>query len=70
MHNPTMEIDEQGFKKLGKLQFIENALCNGWSVRKRGDKYVFRRKHNGELRVFNKVFISEFINENCLLSES
>ena len=64
MHNPTIELGSREFKDLGKLQFIENALTNGWSVRKKGEKYVFRRKHNGETRVFQKSFVNEFIKEN------
>ncbi len=51
-------------KAAAKLQFIHRALVNGWSVRKKEDTYVFRRKHNGETRVFQKSFAHSFVREN------
>ena len=63
MLNPTMTIEEDP-KSLAKLMFISNALNKGWAVRKRGDKYVFRKKHNGDVSVFSKTFVEDFVREN------
>jgi|TARA_Y100000389_G_C17466334_1_gene525972 hypothetical protein len=64
MHKQTIEVDTTDHKKLAKLQFIHNALEKGWSVRKREANYVFRKRHNGEIRVFQKSFIEEFVREH------
>ena len=63
MKSHSLEIMPVDSRQHAKMHFIDNALTNGWSVRKRGEKYVFRKKHKGETRVFKESFLTEFINE-------
>ena len=64
MMNPTMTL-EQDPRGIAKLIFISNALNDGWAVRKRGDKYVFRKRHNGDVSVFSKTFVEDFVRKHA-----
>lgn len=44
-----------------KMVFVMNALENGWTVKKKGDDYIFRKKHEGRKEVFNKEYLDNFI---------
>ena len=37
---------------LQKLSFIYNAIESGWSVKKRENKYIFSKKHEGKKEVY------------------
>jgi hypothetical protein len=47
-----------------KMQFIMNALDNGWSVKKIEDQYVFTKKHEGRREVFMADYLEKFIEKN------
>jgi hypothetical protein len=57
-------MDENN-KKNQIMNFIFNALENGWEVRKR-DKatYVFRKKHRGDRQVFTENYLETFLGAN------
>lgn len=57
------DIDIQTYKK---MIFIYNALSNGWSVKKRNESYIFRKKHQGKQEFHNDSYLSKFIQENCI----
>ena len=38
-----------------KMKFVYNAINDGWSVKKRNDKYIFAKKHN---------YLFDFVNTN------
>lgn len=57
------EIDIQTYKK---MIFIYNALSNGWSVKKRHESYIFRKRHQGKQEVYKDSYLSKFIKENCI----
>jgi len=50
--------------QLKKMNFIMNALDNKWSVKKRGDRYVFTKKHEGKREVFQENYLETFIHSN------
>ena len=50
--------------EINKLIFIYNALEKGWSVRKKGKRYIFSRKHNNELKYFKPSYIYDFVQSN------
>lgn len=50
--------------KIQKMAFIYNALDNGWSIKKRGDYYVFKKQHDGKEEVFLDSYLTNFINDN------
>jgi len=58
---------------LRKLLFLENALEQGWSIKKSEDSYIFTKKHENRKEIFKenyleKFLISNFTNKNILNS--
>lgn len=47
-----------------KMQFIMNALNEGWSVKKKSETYVFTKKHEGKKEVFNNKYLDDFVKKN------
>jgi hypothetical protein len=49
---------------LQTLSFIYNAIESGWSVKKRDDKYIFSKKHEGKKEVYLDTYLQKFIESN------
>ena len=56
-----MEIDK---KTYCKMIFIQNALNEGWSVKKKENTYIFMMKHKGKREVFQAEYLEDFIIKN------
>jgi hypothetical protein len=54
-------IDEE---KLAKIVFIYNALESGWTITKRDDNYIFKKKHGEKKEVFEEAYLKSFIKSN------
>lgn len=63
-----MESLKLSKKEFEKMNFIMNAVEDGWSVRKINDNYIFKRKHDGKQEVFRKEYLDDFIYKNMKLS--
>jgi hypothetical protein len=50
--------------KFQKMVFLYNALESGWSIKKRKDKYIFVKNHEGKKEVFDESFLSSFMKQN------
>lgn len=50
-------------KDFSKIIFIFNAIEDGWTVKKKGDKYFFSKQKSKEKRVYNDKFLEEFVNK-------
>ena len=59
--NDKLSIDNPTVKK---MIFIMNALEQGWSVKKRGEEFVFHKKHEGRKEVLRKDYLDHFIERN------
>ena len=46
------EITNIDLIKLQKMTLLYNALEKGWSIKKSGNCYVFKKKHNNEKEVY------------------
>jgi hypothetical protein len=57
-------------KQLQKMIFVMNALNDGWSVKKSQDKYIFSKKHENKVEVFQEEYLATFILQNMRLSTS
>ena len=44
-----------------------NAIDSGWSVTKKEDTYVFKKKHEGKQEVFMADYLEKFIDKNMKL---
>jgi hypothetical protein len=56
-------IEQPDMKTLHKMKFIINALEKGWTVKKRNDDYIFKKKHEGKREIFKESYLDTFIGE-------
>tara|TARA_B100001287_G_C22683202_1_gene531705 strand:+ start:3083 stop:3283 length:201 start_codon:yes stop_codon:yes gene_type:complete len=60
-----MEIDPSVFKnnskEFSKIMFIFNAIEDGWSVKKRGEQYIFKKHKCKEKHIYNDDFLENFV---------
>ena len=57
----SLEIDKQKFQK---MIFLYNALDGGWSIKKRGNSYIFTKNHEQKKEIFDEKYLSSFMKEN------
>ena len=50
--------------KYYKMNFIMNALEEGWKVTKKNDMYIFTKKHEGKKEVFDDKYLENFVKKN------
>jgi hypothetical protein len=56
---------DENHRRTQIMNFIYNALENGWEVRKRdATTYVFRKKHQGDRKVFMENYLETFLCTN------
>ena len=53
-----------------KMAFINNALENGWSIKKNNESYIFSKKHEGKKEMFSDSYLSTFVKENSIMQSS
>jgi len=49
---------------LQKMTLIYNALENGWTIKKRNNCYVFRKKHDNEKKIYLDNYLRRFMSKN------
>jgi hypothetical protein len=54
-------------KYLQKMVFINNALEDGWSVKKKENSYIFTKKHENRQEIFDNNYLENFLNKSALL---
>jgi hypothetical protein len=54
-------------EKFRKIIFINNAIENGWTVKKNNGYYVFTKEHNNIKKYKKKKYIEQFLYENVNL---
>lgn len=66
VHNISLEKS-----KIQKMAFVLNALEDGWVVKKKGESYIFTKKHENKKEIFKESYLEDFIisNMNCPLEE-
>lgn len=64
LHN-IKDLDENTCKK---MIFIFNTIENGWVVKKRHHKYIFRKKHNNSQEIVEESYLMKFIEENSIIN--
>jgi transposase len=55
---------------LQKMYFIHNALENGWSVKKREEKYIFNKKHENKREVYLDSYLEDFLKSSININEN
>jgi len=63
--NRNIHMDKKTFMK---MNFIYNAIMDGWCVKKRPDEtYIFQKKHEGKQQIFEPDYLESFIETNMKL---
>ena len=50
--------------KFQKMLFLFNAINDGWSIKKKGDSYIFSKDHEGKSEIFSDSYLQTFITSN------
>jgi hypothetical protein len=59
---PTnIQVDKKTFTT---MNFLYNAINEGWTVTKQKNKYIFTKRHDGKKEVFTETFLDNFIQTN------
>ena len=61
--NANNEIEMDSIK-LHKIIFLYNALEDGWTINKKGDLYIFNKKHEGKKEVLLDNYLRRFMVKN------
>ena len=61
----SLEIDKVKFQK---MNFLYNALDNGWSIKKRKDSYIFVKNHEGKKEIFDESYLAIFMKDNFAIN--
>lgn len=67
MDVPASNNIQMDRKVLVKMNFIYNAIQDGWSVKKQNDSFVFSKKHEGKKQIFQPEYLENFIEKNLVL---
>jgi len=56
-------------KEFQKIMFIYKAIEDGWKVKKNADSdsYIFMKKHENRLEIFQTDYLEKFIQKNSVL---
>jgi hypothetical protein len=64
--NNTIKIDFINFKK---MNFIYNALEEGWSIKKDNTSYIFTKKHENKKEIIEDSYLLKFMKNNLDLNK-
>jgi hypothetical protein len=65
IESKNVDIDKALFRK---MSFLYSALNKGWSIKKRKERYIFTKNHEGKKEVYEEEYLATFISENADLS--
>ena len=61
-------LEKEQFKinaiQFQKMIFLYNALNEGWSIKKDGNKYIFTKKHENKKEIFDESYLAIFMKDN------
>lgn len=57
----NIKMDRKHFQK---LMFLNNALNDGWSIKKSAENYIFTKKHENKREIFQENYLENFIISN------
>jgi len=67
------DLENENFKvdaiKFQKMILLFNSIEQGWSVKKRGDSYVFVKNHEGKKEVLEDSYLVKFMKTNLDLNK-
>ncbi len=66
LENTDLKVDAIKFQK---MLFLFNSIEQGWSVKKRGESYVFSKNHEGKKEVLEDSYLLKFMKSNIDLNK-
>jgi hypothetical protein len=63
-HLEIKDIVKMDRKHFQKLMFLNNALNDGWSIKKSAENYIFTKKHENKREIFQENYLENFIISN------
>jgi hypothetical protein len=66
LENEDLKIDSIKFQK---MLLLYNSIEHGWSVKKRGESYVFSKNHEGKKEILEDSYLLKFMNSNLDLNK-
>lgn len=66
LENDNFKVDAIKFQK---MILLFNSIEQGWSVKKRGDAYVFVKNHEGKKEVLEDSYLVKFMTTNLDLNK-
>ena len=64
-----VDIKSIDTKTLAKMSFVFNAINDGWTIRKKKDKYIFIKPHDNCKEVFENSYLEAFIKKNLYVNK-
>lgn len=64
MNKETIDMNKELRQEIYIMIFLMNALESGWSIRKKDNKFVFRKRHNHRKEVYSDDYLVNFLKNN------
>jgi len=64
IENQKIDINSEIKNKIYVMHFVMNTLENGWTIRKKNDNFVFRKKHKKRNEVYSDDYLINFLKIN------
>jgi len=64
IENQKIDINIEIKNKIYVMHFVMNTLENGWTIRKKNDNFVFRKKHKNRDEVYSDDYLINFLKIN------
>lgn len=61
---PTDQSIQLSKKQIKRMIFIQNALDQGWTIKKSDDSYIFTKKHENRREIFQENYLETFLISN------
>ena len=64
IENQEIDINNEIKNKIYVMHFVMNTLENGWTIRKKNNNFVFRKKHKNRDEVYSDDYLINFLKIN------
>jgi hypothetical protein len=66
LENENLKVDVIKFQK---MLLLFNSIEQGWSVKKQGDLYIFKKNHEGKKEVLDDAYLLKFMKSHLDLNK-
>jgi hypothetical protein len=70
IENQEIDINNEIKNKIYVMHFVMNTLENGWTIRKKNNNFVFRKKHKNRDEVYSDDYLINFLKINITTNSS